>query len=395
MSGFANTVLGGASKLIRKAIQSPNFVTGVVGWSINKDGTAEFQNAIIRGTFQGSNFVVNSIGTFFYSSTPALGNLIASDTNLVHRYDTGTDSFGNTYYAGRCSYAANGTGIPDFITQLFGGSVNQDVHNGITSTTLQPGGIYTPSGSPRYNALRSGLNAALDVVAELRVFSSQNSSSIGQPIILANGMLALKTISTVFGNNSAALAILFGSSVGTPTGLTANNFSGSLDLSNADHTNKTITLTTFADCTTTWTIPANDPQIDTIYTLYSCGSGTQGSTAQQLQGQGTFNGGAVVGLTNAATTVAVSQPFSWDFKMEIHFTAVGAAGAGEVFFTLRWNQTGTSVDGTNSATNTIRRAFSALNTTAAITVTEQLRWVANVGAPTATAFYSRFTRSGT
>lgn len=395
MSGFANTVLGGASKLIRKAIQSPNFVTGVVGWSINKDGTAEFQNAIIRGTFQGSNFVVNSVGTFVYSSTPALGNLIASDTNLVHRYDTGTDSFGNTYYAGRCSYAANGTGIPNFIVQLFGGMINLGVNNEITSTTLQPGGVYTTAGGIRFTALRSGLNAALDVAAELQVYSAQNSSSIGQPIVLASGMLALKSITTLIGNNSSAIAIVYGSSVGTPTGLTANNFSGSLDLSNADHTNKTVTQTVYTDCTVTWTIPANDPQVDTIYTLYSCGSGTQGTTAQQLSGQGTFNGGAVIGLTNAATPIAVSQPFSWDFKMEIHFSAVGAAGAGEVFFTLRWNQTGTSVDSSNSATNTIRRAFSALNTTANITVTEQLKWVANVGAPTATAFYSRFTRSGT
>ncbi|GAA0286850.1 hypothetical protein GCM10009527_097950 [Actinomadura nitritigenes] len=52
MSGFANAILGGAANLIRKAIQSPNYSPGVEGWSINKDGTAEFANAVIRGTIK-------------------------------------------------------------------------------------------------------------------------------------------------------------------------------------------------------------------------------------------------------------------------------------------------------------------------------------------------------
>lgn len=52
MSGFANAILGGAANLIRKAIASPNYSPGVSGWSINKDGTAEFANAIIRGTIK-------------------------------------------------------------------------------------------------------------------------------------------------------------------------------------------------------------------------------------------------------------------------------------------------------------------------------------------------------
>jgi hypothetical protein len=45
---FTNPVIAGLT-LIRTAIQSPDFVAGVSGWSINKDGTAEFNNATIRG----------------------------------------------------------------------------------------------------------------------------------------------------------------------------------------------------------------------------------------------------------------------------------------------------------------------------------------------------------
>lgn len=45
--------------------------------------------------FNGTNFILNSSGFFFYSGTPALGNLATSVANVA-----GTDSFGNTYPAG-------------------------------------------------------------------------------------------------------------------------------------------------------------------------------------------------------------------------------------------------------------------------------------------------------
>jgi hypothetical protein len=89
----------GSTVLRRPAIQSPNFVTTVSGWTINADGSAEFNNLSIRGTFNGTDFIINSSGAFFYSGTPASGNLISSVTNSA-----GTDSFGNNYLAGPASY---------------------------------------------------------------------------------------------------------------------------------------------------------------------------------------------------------------------------------------------------------------------------------------------------
>lgn len=40
--------------LIRDAIRSPNYVAGSAGWSINKDGTAEFASMTMRGIFRTS-----------------------------------------------------------------------------------------------------------------------------------------------------------------------------------------------------------------------------------------------------------------------------------------------------------------------------------------------------
>jgi hypothetical protein len=103
-----NNFLGltqGLGNLAIPSIRSPNFLTGVSGWAIFKDGSAEFNNLTIRGTFKGTNFIINASGAFFYSGTPALGNLIVSITN-----NNGTDSFGNTYGSGIQAYKPNGTG---------------------------------------------------------------------------------------------------------------------------------------------------------------------------------------------------------------------------------------------------------------------------------------------
>lgn len=46
---FGNPIVGGAGSLVRQSIHSPDYVPGVSGWSINKDGTAEFNSTTIRG----------------------------------------------------------------------------------------------------------------------------------------------------------------------------------------------------------------------------------------------------------------------------------------------------------------------------------------------------------
>ena len=46
---FSNPIVGGAGSLVRQSIHSPDYVAGVSGWTINKDGTAEFNSTAIRG----------------------------------------------------------------------------------------------------------------------------------------------------------------------------------------------------------------------------------------------------------------------------------------------------------------------------------------------------------
>ena len=75
--GFANPIVGGGGALIYPSIHSPGFTPGVTGWSINKDGTAELDNLVIRGTTltgtlsAGNTLIVNQFGWFLYAGNPA------------------------------------------------------------------------------------------------------------------------------------------------------------------------------------------------------------------------------------------------------------------------------------------------------------------------------------
>lgn len=96
---FRNPILGaGGSTLLRPAIQSPNYVAGSAGWAVKRDGSAEFNNIVIRGG------TVESGTALYYDGTPAAGNLIMSIAASA-----GVDEFGNAYAAGLTLYSADGT----------------------------------------------------------------------------------------------------------------------------------------------------------------------------------------------------------------------------------------------------------------------------------------------
>lgn len=46
---FGNPIVGGQGALVRVQIKSPNYVLNTTGWMIAKDGSAEFNNVVVRG----------------------------------------------------------------------------------------------------------------------------------------------------------------------------------------------------------------------------------------------------------------------------------------------------------------------------------------------------------
>lgn len=122
MTGFKSPIAGGQGALLIPAIKSPDYAPGVAGWTVNRDGSAELNNVTVRGTviagtFQGTNFVINPAGAFFYSGAPAAGNLTASVAP-----SSGTDGFGNRYLGGMATYTY-AAGVPVNATQHSGSGI--------------------------------------------------------------------------------------------------------------------------------------------------------------------------------------------------------------------------------------------------------------------------------
>lgn len=59
---FSNPITGAQGTLVRPAIKSPDYVPGVSGWAIKRDGTVEFTNGTFRGTITASSFVTGTTG---------------------------------------------------------------------------------------------------------------------------------------------------------------------------------------------------------------------------------------------------------------------------------------------------------------------------------------------
>jgi hypothetical protein len=120
------------------------------------------------GSFQAGNMVINANALLIYSSTPALGNLIASMA-----YVGGTDPHGNAYLAGTTSYFATGGGYQ--ASQVFGGAFAFQI-----STSYA--GPYTEYGSIDNGIFGSGTSVQFNLInAVAFVFVGPLQATSGTP----------------------------------------------------------------------------------------------------------------------------------------------------------------------------------------------------------------------
>lgn len=194
MDGFLNPIVGGISLRI-PAIRSPDYVAAVSGWTINVDGSAEFNNGTFRGTvtastFQGTDFVINSSGEFYYSSTPAAGNLVGSVSPIA-----GTDGFGNQYPAGFTTYDRSALTF----TNTNGGQVSFGQLVAGQPDTANQGVLLGAGGVPQL-ALISRVEAGFPDAAELVINSGASGQPVGgatAPSILIDDMLGTSKVRLV------------------------------------------------------------------------------------------------------------------------------------------------------------------------------------------------------
>lgn len=100
MGGFTNAVVGGAETLIRSAIRSANYVAGLLGWRISKDGEAEFNDITARGTIlaNNGNIVIDSNGIVVTS--PAHQWIINSSSGFISKRVPDDGTLGQIFDAG-------------------------------------------------------------------------------------------------------------------------------------------------------------------------------------------------------------------------------------------------------------------------------------------------------
>lgn len=117
IEGGVATFLGltqSSGALVLPSIRSPNFVTTVSGWSINNDGTAEFNSVSIRGST-----IIGSVSLWYDGPNPATANLIASVAS-----SSGNDGHGHNYDQGIWVYDASGGGTTaGLVPALTGGGL--------------------------------------------------------------------------------------------------------------------------------------------------------------------------------------------------------------------------------------------------------------------------------
>lgn len=142
---FDDDPVGGVT-LVRPAIQSPDYVPGVSGWAVKIDGSAEFNDVVIRGG------TVVSGEALYYTGTPGPGNLLMSLSNTAT-----TDQYGNGVLFGFGLYDPDGSQLHMY---SHNGTTIEMLPAALGGATWAPAQIYTTLGASNRPGLSLGSPSA-------------------------------------------------------------------------------------------------------------------------------------------------------------------------------------------------------------------------------------------
>lgn len=240
---FKNYSLTKGGQLTIGQILSPNFVTGVSGWEIRKDGSVEFNNGTFRGTITGGTLIISqgSGATFeqvkidgatgittwskYQSPTVVIRQILANGTDLIYAdpgngnpqgaltssdsQTSGTDQFSNPYQAGINVY---GTG-----TSLTG--IQEIAGQAVLFFMPDSSSAFSNAISPNVFSLDTGSGTAESMQLQVNSGAPSGFTSRRSRVILFSGSPDGTTSVPhvgVFGGNSDLLIADFG-----PNGITA------------------------------------------------------------------------------------------------------------------------------------------------------------------------------
>jgi len=211
---FSHDIAGGQGNLVVPAVKSPNYVHGVSGWSINKDGSAEFQDVVLPAgtagttvTFSATAPTSPSDGDVWYDTAEGLEASVWNGTEWV-AYQIGT---------GAIAPGSITSGLVDFTATSIGG-ITTYVQGTAPAGTINAGSLWidTASGNALYQyesgawtlyQFGSGSIAANSITASQIAANTITASQLAAGIVYAgiiNGTTvnaATFTGSTFMGTN--------------------------------------------------------------------------------------------------------------------------------------------------------------------------------------------------
>jgi len=379
MSNFLGLTQGGGS-LVLPSIHSPGFTAGVTGWSINKDGSAEFNNLTIRGTFFGTDFIINSTGLFFYFPTEALGNLVLSISP-----NGGTGPFGETIRAG--TVVVHGSSYWQLHVNNSLNAPASELVTGVASEA-EHAAIYAIAGNTGLpaefmNFWIIGPGSSFDNIQAALTFASNTANNTAIAALtmslLQNGAL-LKNIMTWDAN---------GVHIYSPSG---SNIFGALS-SQTDLSSNTSNGTGFQNLTKIWPISIGDVTLNSGYRITAAGTINMGTTAQPITFCLNVFSQTGLQLPIGAAEFLASTNYWWRAQGEVLFNPVGGAAQ---FFGGFQVDIGSSVanQATVAATSQTAGGFAAqanvggFSTLVAGSLALQSKFGSTTGAPSMACRYS-------
>lgn len=346
----------GLGKLAIPSMRSPNFITGVSGWQIAKDGSAEFNNLSIRGTFNGTNYIINANGAFFYSGTPAIGNLVASISNQ----NGGVDPPHNNILAGNTTYFFNGSVY--IAQQCNGPSI-------IWWTAPTENGTWTQIGSV------TGSPSQLSI----------SGNAHANPVQIQGSLVSIDPYALLANQGSAPggfsnFGTVYANANGVPAGVTDVGANGTFPLTKAVQGGNTNNTTSMNAMFTPFPITAFDSVNGTAYEIECGGHGTQAATTATTLNFQLFALGLAWGLSTDGGNVPAGASFHWHFHGTLIIGGNTNNSPGSFFGTMTISQALANAQGHSTAMD--QQRANGVDPTAGGNVTLQAGWTSVVNTPT-------------
>lgn len=407
--GFSDPVFAGQGALVRAQVMSPNFnlanppLSPAQSWALLKTGLAYIFGLVLSGgTITGPDYILDPTGFYFYSGTPAAGNLITAISTAA------TDPLGNDLSPGDGSalgtfLTLGGTppgGTPSYL-QLVPGSPKAFIGIGtgdpaeaspgkITSTVLGAGGtraIDTALTAPRVTGQAAGANAQL-------LLESASPDLTAPPDLVLSASDGTVTSSISITPAGVIINVPAAGAITLENGPILDKHGDQLLGVQADATSFPLVNPVAATAiTNAWPIPANDGRAGTTYMIEVPLSGVwQASGALNLEFS--LNGAPTNLVPVAAALAAAGHNYGGVLRLYLQVLTAGAAGTCNIWADGGITDTSVARAGATSAVLSGFNLAHALNTTIANTLAVSAVFSVSNAAQTITGQGSTFTRSG-